>query len=104
MGRSRREWHEEINLTALEVGFRWDDDDLGEGGGGVVGGGGRGGRLFEDVFGMGFHDVGSFDGAADFFDVAIGVYYANHIQSSTWKNARYAASYAIFHCLCVFFF
>lgn len=36
-----REWHEEINLTALEVGFRWDDDDLGEGGG-VIGASGGG--------------------------------------------------------------
>ena len=95
-----REWHEEINLTALEVSFGWDDDDLGEGRGGVVsGGGGRGGGLFKDVFRMGFHDIGSFDGAGDFFDVAIGVDYANYIKSSARKNAGYAASYAIFHCL-----
>lgn len=80
-----REGHEEVNLTTLELGLRWDDDDLGESGGGVVvGGGGGGAGPLEDVFGVGFHDVAGLDGATDFFHVAIGVDYANHIQSSTW--------------------
>lgn len=46
---------------------------------------------------MGFHDLAGCNGATDFFNMAIGVYYANNVEGAAWKNARDAAPDGVLH-------
>lgn len=49
------------------------------------------------MLGMGFHDLAGCNGATDFFNMAIGVYYANNVEGAAWKNARDAAPDGVLH-------
>lgn len=97
--RSSRHWHEEVNLSALQLSIGWNNHDLGDD---TVVIGRRWGGLLEDVLRVGLHDLAGPDCAADLFDFAITVYDSNHIQSSTWQNARDAAPDGVFHGCCFF--
>lgn len=92
--RSGRHRHEEVNLSSLEFRVGRNDHDLGNDP--VVIGRRRGG-LLEDVLRVRLHDLAGPDCAADFLDSAVRVYDSNHVQSSTWKNARDAAPDGVFH-------
>ncbi|KAK8642055.1 hypothetical protein V6N13_011417 [Hibiscus sabdariffa] len=78
----RGQRQEEINLPALEHCVRRDDDNVWDH---AIGG--RGGGNLEDVFRVSLHDIAGHDGAADLFNVPIGMYYSNHIQRSARQNA-----------------
>ena len=97
--RRRREWHEEVNLPTLELCVGWHHHDLWDPTADAAFGGIRGGgaRLLEDVFGVCLHNITGLDGATDFFYSAIGVHYADHVESPTWEDARDAAPYAVSH-------
>lgn len=95
--RSRREWHEEVNLATLELSVGWHHHDLVDPAADAGGIGGGRAWLLEDMFGVCLHDITGLDGAADFFYSAIGVHYADHVESPTWEDARDAAPYAVSH-------
>jgi len=43
------------------------------------------------------HDIPGLDGACEFLNSAIGVHYANDVESPTWEDARDATPYAVYH-------
>lgn len=92
LGCGRRHGHEKVDLPTLElrVGrhrhYLRDDPFFR----------GRGG-LLQYMLGMGLHDLAGGNGAADFLNMAIGVYYPDHVESPAWKNARDAAPDRVLH-------
>lgn len=98
----RRGWegHEKVNFATLELGVGRNNDDLGNDA--VLGGGRR--WFLKDVFGVSLHDVAGFDGAGEFLDAAVGVHYADNVESSAWENAGDATPDAAPHAFFFFFF